>query len=175
MNFVYEKTLTPRYEEDVRQLLYGADHEFVPPLSSRNDTTQASLLPGKASGQPPVSYFETMRHQSFLLAIDNDRVVGFLSFIPAHTVQLQETACLCSYVSTIIVDPAYRGRALTILLYQKLFEITQDPSVVTRTWSQNIAHLTILHRLGFALVMTLPNDRGEGIDTVYYQKEITHA
>ncbi len=175
MQLIQEEILSADYLEEVRDLLYQADHEFIPPLSSRNDTTQAALLPGKESDQPPYTYFETMRQQAFILAVEEGHVAGFLSYIPAHPVRLENREAICSYVSTIVVKKTARGKKLTEKMYRALFEHTGDRWVITRTWSLNMAHLTILKRLGFTLAMTLPNDRGEGIDTVYYEKEITHA
>ena len=67
--FLRLKRLTKKYQDDVWKLLSDADGEFIPPLSSREKTTQAALLPGKGDARGPVSYFEQMIRQAFILAV----------------------------------------------------------------------------------------------------------
>ncbi len=57
-------------------------------------------------------------------------------------------------------------------MYDKLFEISKDDFVATRTWSTNNSHMHLLDKKGFDLVSRLINDRGNNIDTVYYAKKI---
>lgn len=167
-----QKALAKKYLEDVWKLLSDADGEFIPPLSSREKTTQSALLPGKEDARGPVSYFRQMTKQAFILAVKDDRVNGFLTYIPDHALMIDGKEIKCNYVSTIVVEPESRGQGLTGKMYQKLFQISRGGIVATRTWSANDAHLSILRKMDFQLIKRIPDDRGPGIDTVYYLKEI---
>ena len=74
------------------------------------------------------------------------------------------------YISTVITDKMFRHRGITKGLYAVLLEKYKDKNIFTRTWSTNISHTTLLQGLGFGEFKRLANDRGEGIDTVYYFK-----
>ena len=56
--------------------------------------------------------------------------------------------------------------------YEKIMEVFPDHSVYTRTWHTNISHLKVLDKLGFSLLVQLPDHRGPGMDTVYYCREL---
>ena len=172
--FVWQRRLNQKYQEDVWKLLKDADGEFVPPLSSREKTTQAALAPtdGKGDARGPVKYFEQMLGQSFVLAVKDGRVNGFLTYIPEHELSLEGRTIKCNYISTIIVEPASRRKGITRRMYQTLFEKSLDLPVATRTWSTNHEHLGLLQKLDFSLAARLENDRGPGIDTVYYVKKL---
>ena len=43
--------------------------------------------------------------------------------------------------------------------------------MLLRTWSTNRAQAHLMPELGFEEVLRLPNDRGCGVDTVYYRHE----
>jgi RimJ/RimL family protein N-acetyltransferase len=57
-------------------------------------------------------------------------------------------------------------------MYEHLF-FTLFPThhLFTRTWSTNAAHIAILGKFGFSQIARIENDRGEGIDTVYFAKK----
>lgn len=170
LKLIYEKQLTSAHEAGVWNLLASVDSEFVPPLSSRESTTDRVLFGRKTGDNGPKDYFETMKKQSFILAVQNDTVIGFLSFIPDHSVMIDGKEFTCDYVSTLAVAREERGRGITRKMYTRLFLVRPNRCCATRTWSLNEAHLRILHELGFRLASRLPDDRGQGIDTVYYIK-----
>lgn len=45
-----------------------------------------------------------------------------------------------------------------------------DKKLKTRTWSTNDAHIHILQSIGFVMVKNIDNDRGIGINTLYFEK-----
>ena len=98
-------------------------------------------------------------------------LAGFMSYRPDYACEYVDGG-VCTYVSTILVAEAYRGAYLTERMYRALFTLPDVAGTVvaTRTWSKNGAHLHILGEMGFSLIKTLPDDRGPGIDTVYYAK-----
>lgn len=159
--------LTESQKQDIWALLVAADAEFVPPLSSRTQTTQTALSGGEA-GASPRQYFLGLLQQSFLLTEENGRVVGFLSFRPAYRFEKNGMDFVCNYISTIIVAKSHRKQGLTSKMYGKLFEISGKTPIVTRTWSENAAHIALLHKLQFREILRIPDDRGPGIDTVYF-------
>jgi len=75
------------------------------------------------------------------------------------------------YLSTLILSTESRGKGVTKKLYAHLFnELYPDKSIFTRTWSTNLAHIKILDYFSFEEIARLENDRGNGIDTVYFAK-----
>lgn len=192
MYFKYRNGLSrPEIIEQVRQLLAKYDDAFIPPLSQRASSTQKDLGPrsGVQSADTIDDYFDSIKGQNFILAIDPDsgteRVAGFLTFK-----QNYECAALggkkhpCHYVTTVLIDEDYRGLRLTYDLYNELFAFVVDEGgilnpVATRTWDSetseyaNAAHIHILEQLGFEEVKRIRDDRGDGIDTVYFKKEFS--
>jgi len=88
MVYLIYDILPEQYHEDIKRLLVMADKEFFPPLSSRVSTTQnhfhdnASIHNEKDT---MLLHFKALLRQCFILAVDNDRVAGFLSFRKNHT------------------------------------------------------------------------------------------
>ena len=163
--------LTKEYREGVKALLFAADREFVPPLSARSGTTQTELEQAPAQESGPERYFRMMEAQSFVIAAEDGQVQGFMSYIPDRELELDGRSLICDYVSTIVVSPGQRGRGLTGRMYRALISARPGKRTATRTWSENRAHLHLLRRLGFELAYRIPDDRGPGVDTVYYVHE----
>jgi len=166
-------SLAPEYEEAVWNLLVLADREFVPPLSSRNSTQQTSFHEKDSAifTNQPYAYFETLRAQNFIIAVANQTIVGFLSYIPDYTLPIMynNEELTANYVSTIIVDPVFRGQGITQMLYRELMK--KNFSIATRTWSTNTAHISILQKLNFTNILSILDDRGPGIDTIYFYRK----
>jgi ribosomal protein S18 acetylase RimI-like enzyme len=156
-----------KYDSRVFEILTNADNEFVPPLSSRRSTTQSDLCGGEKAKDGIKKYFEEMKKQCLMLAFDGERVTAFMSFKENYTTEII-TDTPNVYLSTLVVAPEGRGAGLTQKMYEKLFSLYPDAFVFTRTWSTNAAHTKILARLDFEAFKTIKNDRGEGIDTVYF-------
>lgn len=171
MKYIELECLEEPYVQDVWQLLKNADHEFIPSLSGRNSTCQKELAAvHKMNPDGPAEYFDQMKTQRFILALDGRKAVGFMTYIHKQKVELQgeELPVLADYISTIIVDPAYRRRGITRQMYHILLQKESGLPLITRTWSLNHSHISILESLGFSLLERRENDRGAGIDTVYY-------
>lgn len=171
MLFIIEKQLSQRYRNDVWQILCAADTEFIPPLSSRHYTTQKLFLREEVATQEPIEYFEKMIQQEFILAVENGCVVGFLTYIPDYSLQVDDKMILCDYVSTIVVSKNHRNKGTTRKMYQTLFSHRGARNFVTRTWSVNFTHLHLLETMEFQLIAQIKNDRGQSIDSVYYLKK----
>lgn len=160
-----------KYYDEMLKMLTLGDDEFVPPLSSRSSTTQSDLSSGEKSDDGIIKYFEEMKKQHIMAATEGDNLLAFVSYRENYTnSEIKENDVPNIYVSTLIVKPEARGRKLTQTMYEKLFKIYEKVSIFTRTWSTNIPHIKILGKFDFETLCTLKNDRGEGIDTVYFVK-----
>ena len=169
--FVYQKKLQKVYQDDVWEILRASDKEFIPPLSERDSTTQRSFSGEKSSKRGLAEYYQQMLRQEFILAIEKEKAVGFLSFIPDYFLQAGGREFVCDYVTTIVVSHGFRGHGIAGKMYHALFENRKGRSFATRTWSTNYPHIHLLKKMGFELVDLHPNERGDGIDTAYYFKE----
>lgn len=180
--------------QQLKALLRWGDEQFVPPLSARHSSTQSDLAPHEAAADHAIDdYYQALLEQRFLLALDDSddtdadadadavgtdtdgkrTLAGFMSYRPDYACAYVDGG-VCTYVSTILVAGEYRGAHLTERMYRELFALPSVAGTVvaTRTWSENGAHLHILKEMGFDLIKTLPDDRGPGIDTVYYAKRV---
>ena len=170
---VHVDRLDDEQKKGIWELLKAYDREFVPPLSARNSAHKK--IPSGAltlNEEGPVVYFKEIIEYKFVLALIDDRIVGFMSYIPDHTVSVGgHESFVAEYASTAIVTPECRGKGAMQRFYQTIIEKNPGKNVATRTWSGNDAHLHVLAKLGFELFVTLPDDRGKGIDTVYYLRK----
>ncbi len=162
-----DKTL---YKQTILDAMKESDNDFVPPLSARSSTTQKNLAGGKSSEQGLLSYCNEMLSQIVLGAFEGDNLLGFVSFKKNYTCDvIVDCDSPNIYLSTLILKKEARGKHLTQQMYDYLFNtLYADRSIFTRTWSTNGAHLRILEKFNFTLIKTIPNDRGNGIDTVYF-------
>ncbi len=159
------KATQPTELKILYDLLVLGEGEFVPPLSSRTSTTQQTL---SASGKGGVdAYFEEMKKQSFVLAWEGEVCVGFMSFLTEYENPHLPTGKKL-YASTCVVHPEHRGKGMMTGFYREMIRAFPDRPIYTRTWHENFGHLKVLNKLGFELLETILNDRGEGIHTVYY-------
>ena len=160
-----------KYYDQIFEMMIAGDKDFIPPLSARSSTTQKDLTLTESSMEGLKSYFEEMKAQRFMVCLDGDTLVCFLSFKENFTNDKIHNEDLPNiYMSTLIMRPQYRGQKVTQTLYGKLFDIYSHANIFTRTWSTNIAHIKILSKFNFEIIATLKDDRGKGIDTVYFAK-----
>jgi ribosomal protein S18 acetylase RimI-like enzyme len=155
----------------IRRLLELADEEFVPPLSARSGTDQRDGLDDSA-GDSLDAYLDAALDHTYILARVEGEVAGVLSFHDGYEIPELEGYLPSNYVSTVIVHPDHRrngyARGLWNRMLQDLPESRREPFVTTRTWSTNDSHVELLAELGFEEVTRIPDDRGPGIDTVYF-------
>ena len=167
---LFKKITNESFQEDIMELITLCDHEFVPHLSARSSTTQGDLLPGKKDSKVPKAYFENIMSQNNLLAIEDGKVIGFMSFKKEYVCEnIDPKYSPNLYVTTVIVHPSHRNHGITTKFYNELMKIFKKHYIFTRTWSTNTGHIRILSSLNFHSHCYLNNDRGEGIDTVYFR------
>ena len=158
------------YGADIQELLVLADKEFIPPLSSRGSSTQADLQNAATVSEGARDYFEAMLPQPVVIAVENGKCMGFMAFKQNYVCEYYNKVPNLS-ASTCVVPPDCRGQGLMRMFYEKIMERFPSRNIYTRTWHTNMPHLKVLNRLGFTLVVRLPDHRGPGMDTVYYCKE----
>ena len=159
------------YSEAVINMMRVCDNDFVPPMSARFSPFQTELSGGESTDEGILRYYKSMSKEQMLGVLENGELLGFVTF----TENLENKAFPDSipniYICTLIVKPEARGKGLTRRMYDYLFdELYPHHSLFTRTWSTNMAHITILRKYGFDEIHRIENDRAEGIDTVYFGK-----
>jgi aspartate/glutamate racemase len=165
-------------EQELRNILYEIDYEFIPPLSYRPSTT--FLFKAKTKNyNKPESYLQNLLNQEIIVSRkkSNNQIIGFMSYIPNHSIKIRNKQDMaCHYISTIGITKGERGHGITNQFYKMIEEIVNRQKtnnfIATRTWSTNKTHIKILTDLGYKKVLTQKNDRGNGIHTVYFAKEI---
>lgn len=164
---ILSKAEKENFREEIIALLIESDEDFLPPLSSRGSTRDKTFSAEKANSGGVLSYYNAMNSQELLAATQEDRLVGFVSFYENY----EGGKAPNIYVSTLVVAKSARGAGLTTQMYDYLFNgVFADRYIYTRTWSTNIAHTKILSRFNFTEARRIKDDRGEGIDTVYYER-----
>ena len=161
-----------KYKHDIIEMLKQSDKDFIPPLSARSSTTQSDLTKQTSSEQGLLSYYTEMNKQQILGAFEGTEILGFVSFkVDYVSNEIKENTLPNIYLSTLVLKPEARGKKLTFYMYDYLFNsLYPESNIFTRTWSTNIPHIKILSKFDFAEFIRKPNDRGEGIDTVYFSK-----
>lgn len=170
----------PTDERDLSELfdiLCACQHEFVPPLCARQSSTQQALADGRPIDGRPFAYFEEMRRQHFVVGRNEDGLmVAFLTFRPRYTCPALARYGENIYMTTACVLPPYRGQGIVNRMYtlveEELPPPLRKPYVTTRTWSTNASQMHSFLKRGYEICERIANDRGEGIDTVYFVKKI---
>lgn len=168
----HETLMEPSLLEGVWELLCRYDSEFIPPLSAREHTYQSDLTIGLTAKKEPKRYFEMLKEQAFLLAQNQDKVIGFMSYRPHYVSEDLNEQVETIYVTTVIVDKEYRGQGITTRLYTELEGIAKQRKmpIMTRTWSTNDSHIRVMNKIRMQEVKRIEDGRGPGLDTVYYRK-----
>ncbi|MDD7319266.1 MAG: hypothetical protein PUG74_11440 [Prevotellaceae bacterium] len=165
----------------ISKMCQNADKDFVPPLSSRNSTSQTQfkvdLNHSDVSG-----YVEELMKQHIIIAykksLKDMELCGFLSYKKNFSIKVRDDESMITpniYITTIIVDNSYRGQGITTAFYNKLFCKFPGRHFYTRTWSTNDIHIDLLNRLKFYELDRIRGDRpvgdnGEPVDTVYFHR-----
>ncbi|KUP04421.1 hypothetical protein Q75_15635 [Bacillus coahuilensis p1.1.43] len=174
-----EKVQDEMVRSSIWDILCECDNEFVPSLSSRESSLQNELNLGQGERpvNKPVSYFQEIQQQSFLLAFNqNKELVGFMTFITQHETDILQAYSPSNYITTVCVTASARNQGITRAFYHHILGENDLPEhmkmsyTTTRTWSTNHAHIHVLQSLGFTVVAHLHDHRGPGIDTLYFGK-----
>jgi len=171
--------LTREEWDGVWEILCECDNEFVPPLSSRNSSSQKDLRlgPGAAGSRvsdKPTAYFEELRKQQFIIAKSDGKVAGFMTFKTGYICDALSDFGTSNYITTVCVRKESRRQGILAGMYDMtengLPAGVDSARISTRTWSQNDAHINALMKRGYSVIKRLPDDRLPGINTLYFGK-----
>lgn len=147
------------------KLLQRCDSDFFPPLSERvNYETIKTAAPSNR-------YFDEVTEQSAILAFNYGRLVGLMLFTNKDSYTPPVDVNFETYVSTTLVDPEYRGFGVATAMNELLESTDGVFPILRRTWTTNAVNRSLLVNRGFRVVKEFPNDRGNGIGTVYYWRK----
>lgn len=158
---------------DVELLLCEADDEFFPRLSSRRDTLSLRQQVPGGGGPSLIAYLNELSRETWLVARDDDALVGLLSFIPDHSAPPLDKYSPSFYVTTIVVSPRVRRTGIGRQLYGALQGLGVRGGaryLTTRTWIGNDSHIDLLAKIGFMEVARVRDDRAPGVDTLYFAR-----
>jgi len=162
-------------EEAIRRLLSTADDAFVPPLTA--DARATISRPGDGPGPTSIeAYVEACVERPMVGAFEDGQLVGFASFEARTDSEPLADHTPTNHVEVLVVDESYRNTGLATAFYKHLISSLppdlHQPAVSTKTWSTNRPHIAVLESLSFDCIHRIDNDRGPGIDTVYYARQL---
>ena len=147
----------------------------------RNPAAAGAVRSGfRSAAFPPqqdgiAEYLENICSQHVVLWKEEGVVRAFMTWKDHFNCENLEAYPDSCYLTTLCVWPDYRGQGISEVMYaeaEKDIAAKFPGSRITlRTWSTNGAQEHILDKLGYSLVRRLKDDRGEGIDTVYFVKK----
>lgn len=146
-----------KYWNNIVELGIKYDNEFVPPISKRININD---------------YFEQFKNiNAFVITAMVDSVVigCFCGFIEKP--QNKE-----SWFQYIVIEKDFRKNNIAQIFFNLGFDILKKNNkykVKTRTWSTNLRSQKIIKDFGFYEIDIILNDRGEGVHTIIYEKEIS--
>lgn len=159
----------PWLQQSILDLLHIADGEVLPPLTTRGGGTPEENLNG---------VFQKELGRKLVYAVDEENpsspiLAGYLAYEDGHVAEMSNGGCPCRYVIRVIVRPDYRGQGIAGRLYERLVCISDGlPGFGVRTWTTNHAHRKALDRCGFVEDGVIKDDRGAGVDSIYYWKSL---
>jgi ribosomal protein S18 acetylase RimI-like enzyme len=158
------------------RVLCECDGDFVPSLSSRENTSQTDLKDSNIGNGLPHSYFNTILEQKVILLVLDGEVIGFMSFIHDYENEYLENYSPSNYVTTTCIKKDYRelgmAKLLNRFIEEKLPKELILPFITRRTWSTNKAQMHLFEKLNFDVVKWLDDHRGPGVHTVYFAKNM---
>lgn len=134
------------------------DKDFVPPISERGSIAEyvKDMIKGKDC-------------YAVILENPNKGIEGTISF------REHWKGRTSAHIQWIAVHPKYRHIGIAnLLLTEALNLLKQDKIklVSTRTWSTNTASINLWREAGFKKIKVVKNDRGPGIDSIYFEKKL---
>ncbi len=160
------------YREEIFNMLVDADDDFLPPLSSRivDPETNRNTFSDERNEQNIRDYCAAMLKESVLAIFLDSALCGFVSFAEnLKNETITETPNI--YIGTAVIAASLRGKGVLKAAYDYLFNtVFPERSIFTRTWSTNAAHIKVLSKFSFDEIKRIKDDRGDGIDTIYFAK-----
>lgn len=157
------------------ELLKACDKEFVPYLSERT-YEEEEMVQSVDKKDGPVNYYRMLLSNYIIAAYEEDEIVAILAFSQEHKCDSYPVCLNSNYIINICVHPKARGQHIAVKLYEfmekNLPELQRRNLLTIRTWSTNQTQIYLLDKLGYQQGAVIKNDRGNGIDTIYFYKEV---
>lgn len=138
------------------------DGEFCPPLSLRPGGIQGRIAGSLARGD-----------SNYLIVGNGCELVGALGYKLNWN---GEKECAGDvYISFMAVHPKHRGQKMARMLDAALAEMlcrNGFSDVNATTWSTNPEACRMYLQFGYSISEVLKDDRGEGVDTIYFRKNV---
>lgn len=148
------------------------DRDFVPPLSWCHQLGQDLRGLGPREGGGVEEYVDSLLELAHLVVlVEGGRVVGYCAYYWPWIWRGEEHV----YVSTAVVAPDRRGRGLSARMGRRVvwWALRRRVALVAETWSTNRASMGALARWG-RVDEVVRDERGAGIDTVYWRLDTAH-
>ena len=170
--FIRDRITDEKEKDEVLAILNACNRDFCPPLSQRADTSQKNLEQGTENEDGVMNYFKAVLEQHTAVGKTDGKIISFLSYKTDYSCKELEKFGSVYYLTTLCVLPRYRGLGYSEEMYkaviENIFSGDGDAVVTLRTWSTNRAQMHLMERLGFSCVAVLKDDRGKGVDTMYF-------
>lgn len=161
----------------VKKMLEEHADDFVPSLQARISVAQSDFT--DVATEVGVSrYLQSLVDAGMdcLVYLKENTPIGLL----AYKRDLDSTDPLLygvaddvsDYIATILVSKEVRGLRIADRLYEEVEKTSSSRSIVLRTWSTNMPQRRIMSRRGYEQALVIKDDRGEGIDTIYFRKRV---
>ena len=164
----------PEEQQAILEILTECDGDFCPPLSYRGGTSEKQLGHAHPNTDGVQRYYEEILQQSAILAKRGEEIIGFLSYRPSYRCPALEQFGEVCYMTTLCLRHSERGKGLSPAIYeaaeQRIRQRFSGRIITFRTWSTNQAQMHLTEKLGYRCVAVLKDDRGQGIDTMYFVK-----
>ncbi len=150
----------------VKRFIELVDNDFYPPLSKRGggipervdgdlDTREANFLVARLKESDP-----------------HDTLKGFVGMVGCTRNWKSDDS---AYINFLATHPNHRNHGISKALCLKLEDVLAKEGIkkiYLCTWSSNPAAMKFYDKLGYCAYSVILNDRGKGIDTIYYKKKI---
>lgn len=133
-----------------------ADSEFIPPLFER-----AEFVDQLKNG---------LNNRALITVDKNNKFVAAAMYETDYCGDKDS-----AYLTFFRVVPEHRNLGIGFWFRQLLLKHLKAEGfkcVVTRTWSSNTEMIRLIEKTGFSPTKRIKNDRGPGIDTLYFEREL---
>jgi ribosomal protein S18 acetylase RimI-like enzyme len=160
---IYTLNIREAYQDDfhrIHRFMELVNDEFFPPLDKRVKSIDERIQQTIFNTNSGYLIAESETEDTSLIA----GLIGFEKYWKSED---------NAYINFLAVHPEYRGMGLSSKLEKQLeLKLKQDGILYLNvcTWSTNKLVLKFYEKKDYRINNILKNDRGNGIDTIYYYK-----
>lgn len=166
-----EKLIDPLYKQKLLSLLLACDDDFFPTISAKRNPHDGKKETGLRI------YMDEKKDYHYLLVWDEGRLIAFSNFVLDFTIPCFPDYPKSLHIDTVCVERAYRNQGIGKRIYQYYEEMLPDAFRATyytlETSSINKPQIKLMEKFQYEIICRITDDRGKGIDTIYFGKKIT--